>query len=171
MRPLDVGTALASMKLLVDTREQDTERARERLAATGLPVLRVALPAGDYSCRVTLPDGTEMDFSKTIAIERKMSLDELCSCYTHERNRFVREFERAKENNTKMYLLIENASWDHAMMGRYKSQMTPKSLVASMLVWIIRYNCHIVTISEFNSGKMIREILEREVKMILEEMD
>ena len=171
MRPLDVGTALASMELLVDTREQNTARARERLAATGLPVVREALPAGDYSCRVTLPDGSLLDLSKSIAIERKMDLDELCSCYTHERNRFVREFERAKENGTKMYILLENASWDMAMMGRYRSQMTPQSLVASMLVWMIRYNCHIVTISEFNSGKMIREILTRETKMILEERE
>lgn len=171
MKPLDIEATLGTAVLLVDTREQPTAKARARLAATGLPVARTALPAGDYSLMLTRPDGTQLDLSRRIAIERKMDLDELCSCYTRERDRFVREFERAKENGTKMYLLIENASWDLALMGRYRSQMTPKSLVASMLVWMIRYNCNIVTISDLNSGRMIREILLREAKMILEEED
>ena len=37
MRPKDIRTVLDSMTVLVDTREQDTERARWRYAAIGLP--------------------------------------------------------------------------------------------------------------------------------------
>jgi ERCC4-type nuclease len=165
---LDIEETLKTATLIVDTREQPTPRAKARLAATGLPFVREALPAGDYSLRMTRPDGSIVDLSKAVAIERKMHLDELCSCYTRERNRFVREFERAKENGTKVYLMVENASWDFAIMGRYKSQMTTQSLIASMIVWMIRYDTHIVFVSELNSGRMIKEILLREAKAYLE---
>ena len=41
MRPKDIRTVLDSMTVLVDTREQDTERARWRYAAIGLPAIRL----------------------------------------------------------------------------------------------------------------------------------
>lgn len=170
-KPLDIDETIKTATLIVDTREQPTPRAKARIAATRLPFVREALPVGDYSVRMTRPDGSVLDLSHMIAIERKMNLDELCSCYTRERDRFVREFERAKEQNIKLYLMIENASWDLAIAGRYRSQMTPQSLVASMIVWMIRYDAHIITVSDLNSGQMIRDILLREAKAYLEGED
>ena len=57
MRPKDVRTVLSSMAVLVDSREQDTDRARWRYASIGLPVERCVLDYGDYSYNATLPNG------------------------------------------------------------------------------------------------------------------
>ena len=82
MRPKDIRTVLDSMTVLVDTREQDTERARWRYAAIGLPAVRCTLDYGDYSYNAVLPDGTTIydvtgRISPKCVIERKMNLDEL----------------------------------------------------------------------------------------------
>lgn len=77
---------LRSMEILVDTREQQTERAKKRYERFGCPYHRCTLSYGDYSYNATLPDGTKIyDVCETVSpacvIERKMSLDELAACF------------------------------------------------------------------------------------------
>ena len=85
MTPMQVHAALDTLTLLVDTREQPTARFAQRMAAARLPYTRKKLDFGDYSARCTLEDGRELDLSGSVAIERKMNLDELCQCYTRDR--------------------------------------------------------------------------------------
>ena len=164
MHPAEIENALSTLTLIVDTREQDTNRARRRIARTELPFVRRALSFGDYSCYVTLPDGTELDFSGSVAIERKMDLDEIAACFTRHRARFEREFLRAQSNHAKLYLLIENANWEKVIKGDYRSRMIPKALLASLTAWLARYNCQIIMCDELTSPRLIRELLYREVK-------
>lgn len=164
MHPIEVQEALSGMVLLLDTREQDTLRLRARLRQAGCPVERKKLDFGDYSAKVPLPGGEWYDLSGEVAIERKMNLDELCQCFTHDRKRFVREFERAQAAGGKIYLLVENASWEKVYAGSYRSQMLPRSLIASILAWLVRYNCQLILCREETSGYLIRDILYREIK-------
>lgn len=133
-----------------------------------LPYERKKLDFGDYSAKCTLPQGEEIDFSSEFAIERKMSLDELCACYCRSRQRFQKEFERAKEKNAKLYLLIENASWENVYNSKYRSKMTSKALSASMLAYLARYDCQLIFCKSETSGKLIGDIIYREVKERLE---
>ncbi|MBE6784155.1 MAG: hypothetical protein E7536_09120 [Ruminococcaceae bacterium] len=167
----EIRYALEHIKILVDTREQDTLRARKRLEAIELPYERKTLDFGDYSAKCELSDGRELDFSTLLAVERKMSLDEICGCFCYGRGRFRREFERAKEQNAKIYLLIENANWENAYNGKYRSKMNSAALTASILAWLSRYNCQIIFCKEETSGKLIRDILYREIKERLERGD
>lgn len=160
--------ALEHLTLLVDTREQNTPAFRRRMKDTGLQWERGKLDFGDYSARCTLPDDGELDFSREFAVERKMSLDELCACYCRERPRFTREFERAQAAGAKIYLLIENGDWERAYHGDYRSQMSPEALVASMTAWLARYNCQLLFSSPDLSGQLIRDVIYREVKERLE---
>ena len=153
------------MTVLVDTREQDTMRARKRFKNIGAPIERVALNFGDYSARCPA-----LDLSDKVVIERKMDLDELAMCYGSNRRRFTNEFERAKEAGAKTYLLVENASWEFAYTGHYRSHMLPKSLVASLQAWLVRYNCQILFCKQDTSGRLIHDILYREMKEHLKEM-
>lgn len=164
MHPVEIENTLKTLTLIVDTREQDTARARRRFARIGLPYIRKALNFGDYSCFVTLPDGTELDFSGSVSIERKMDLDEIIGCFTRHRARFAREFERAKEHHAKLYLLIENASWEKALKANYRSKMNANALLASMTAWLARYNCQLIMCDELTSPRLIKEILYREAK-------
>lgn len=168
MNPFEVSRALKSLTLIVDTREQDTDRLRRRIRQTGLSFVRQKLDFGDYSAKTTLDNGTEFDISSSVSIERKMNLDELCACYCKGRKRFTREFERAKSAGAKVYLLIENANWEKAYSGSYRSKMSPQALTASLFAWLARYNCQIIFCKEEISGKIIREILYREMKERLE---
>lgn len=163
MHPIDVKAALNSMVVLVDTREQDTARARRRLRDLGVPYERRALRFGDYSAKC---DG--LDLSALVAVERKMSLDELCGCYGRDRPRFVREFERARQAGARLYLLVENGDWEKAYAGAYRSDMGPSALVASMLAWLARYDCQILFCAPSTSGRLIHDILYRELKERLE---
>lgn len=164
MHPVEVEEALQTLTILVDSREHPGARAAKRYAAFGCPYRREKLDFGDYSAVVTLRDGHVFDMRQFVAIERKMDLDEVCGCYTHGRARFAREFERAALVGAKLYLLIENASWESVANGRYRSRMAPQALMASLLAWLARYDCQVIMCNSSTTGKMIRNILYREAK-------
>lgn len=168
MTPFELTASLDSMILLVDTREQPTERMRKRIECTGLPHERRKLDFGDYSCECTMPDGTRFDFSTKAVIERKMHLDELCACFGRERARFEREFERAKVSGCRIYLLVENGSWEKAYNGKYQSKFTPQALIASIDAFRARYGMQLDFCKEETTGRLIRDILYRELKEYLQ---
>lgn len=171
MTPFELDKTLESMTLLVDTREQPTQKLKDRIRLTGMPYERRKLEQGDYSCKCTLPDGSELDFSSRVAIERKMNLDELCLCFGRERKRFEREFERAKAAGCRIYLLVEGGSWEKAYNGKYRSLYNNKALVASIDAFRARYGMQLDFCKEETTGKLIRDILYRELKEYLQEMD
>lgn len=168
MNPIQVKETLESMTLLVDTREQPTHNLQRRINICGLPTERRKLNVGDYSCKCLLPNGEEFDFSSKVVVERKMNLDELCLCFGKDRKRFEKEFERAKEANTKVYLLVEGATWENAYNGKYQSRMAPQALIASIDAFRARYGMQLDFCKAETTGRLIHDILYRELKEYLE---
>ena len=170
----DQKQVLSTFGVLIDTREQDTPKARKRFNAFGCPFRRVTLSYGDYAYTAQLPDGSMINAESDRAIfplcvvERKMSLDELAQCFTRDRERFVREFARAKANGAKVYLIVENATWEGIMNHRYKSRFAPNAFMASILAWLSRYDMNLIFCKEDSSGRLIKEILFRDLKERLE---
>ena len=169
MELFDQSNMLESMIILVDTREQNTERARRRYATFGVPYTKTTLSYGDYCYNAQLPSGEwlfDMDqpVAAPIVIERKMSLDELAMCFTRERDRFEREFQRAKANNARIFLLIENATWENLLNGKYRSHFNHAAFLASLSAWIIRYDLQLIFCKEETSGRLIKEFLYRDLK-------
>lgn len=167
LNPVELQHTLDTMVVLVDTREHQTKEAEKRWNAFGVPYERCCLKSGDYSAKFTLPDGSVFDMRDKVVVERKMNLSEICGNFCQNRKRFVNEFERLKESNTKCYIVIENASWEKAYMGAYGSQMAPNALIASLTAWMARYNAQIVFCRPETTPKFIKEILYREAKEIL----
>ena len=163
MNNFEVEKALERLKILVDTREQETARFHRRMKAVGLPYERRKLDAGDYSAVVEI-DGEEVSFESDFAIERKMSLEELCSCFGQQRDRFRREFERAAASGTKIYLLVEGGSWDKIYNWDYVSKMHPNALISSLNAYRARYNMQLDFCSSSKTGDLIKEISKREAK-------
>lgn len=174
MTTFEVNAVLDSMIVLVDTREQDTDRARRRYKQVGVPIRKRTLNYGDYTYNAILPDGTPIypeDGTiqpKHCAIERKMDLDELAQCLTRYRKRFESEFQRAADNGCRIYLLVENGCWDDIFHGMYQTKVNRNAFLGSLTAWMIRYNAQVVFCSEKTSGKMIYEILRRDLKERLE---
>lgn len=167
---------LNSFEILVDTREQNTEKSRKRYDSFSVPYRKATLDFGDYTYNFTLPNGDKLhDISATIkplcVVERKMNLDELAGCFTHGRQRFQREFERASSNKSRIFLLCENANWENLLNGKYRSKFNPKAFMASVIAWEIRYNLCLLFCKEETSGKLIKEILYRDFKERLERGD
>lgn len=171
MTCFEVDAALKSMKILVDTREQDTPALRRRIKAMECGVERVKLDVGDYSCKCTLPDGSVYSLENDVVVERKMNADELCQCFTKGRARFQREFERAAASGTKVYLLIEEANWETIFDGEYRSRLNPDALTASICAWAARYNINVIFCNARTSGLLIKRLLRYELKERLERGD
>lgn len=163
---------LKSFEILVDTREQDTDRSKKRYQSFGVPFKKATLDYGDYTYNAELPGGKLYDISKTISpicvVERKMNLDELAGCFTRSRQRFQKEFERASDNGSRIYLICENANWENLLNGKYRSKLNPNAFAASAAAWMIRYNMNVIFCKEETSGRLIKEILFRDLKERLE---
>lgn len=147
------------MVILIDSREQATGEALMRYKQFGCPYEKHKIDTGDYSAKFKLPDGSWFDLSDRVTVERKMSLDELCMCFGKERNRFIHEFDRAKEGLTRMWVLVEGGSFEKVYAGNYRSRYQPNSLIASILAWQARYNIRIIMCDKSASGRLIHDIL------------
>ena len=172
MDHFEIAEALSTFRLLVDTREQATPKAVERYESFGVPYERTTLSYGDYCGMITLNGSSIYDISKAVkascVIERKMSLDELASCFTRSRDRFRREMERACSSGSKVYLLVENGSYEGIIKHRYKSRYNPTAFLASLTAWTVRYNIIPIFCKAETSGQIIKEILYRDMKERLE---
>ena len=170
MTPFELQKTLDSMVLLVDSREKPTKEAKKRWDAFGVPYRIQSLKSGDYTAEFTLPNGETISLENVALIERKLGLTEICGNFCQNRDRFIREFERIKEAGARVYIVIENGSWENVYSGKYRSQMHPNALIANLTAWMARYNAHIVFCKSEVSGKLIKEILYREAKEFLKDL-
>mgnify|MGYP001376076290 CR=1 FL=1 len=164
--PPQIDTMLDGLKITVDTREQDTKLSRKRLKQFKQHE-RKCLKFGDYSASYIDVDGTVKSLECVAIVERKMSLGELCMCFTKDRKRFQREFEKAKQHNCRIHLIIENDNYENLFNENYRSKFSAKSLIASLLSWSIRYNIHIHFCKSETTGKLISEIMHYELREYL----
>ena len=107
--------------IIIDTREQTP------LPFAHFPTERATLPTGDYSVK-----GFESDF----CIERK-SVADLVRSATFERERFSRELQRMRAFDFRRLLVVGTLADIEAR--RYRSQANPKSVIASVTAFEIRY--------------------------------
>lgn len=169
MNHFEADKCLDSMSILIDTREQPSKRAEKRYNAFNCPHSRHKLNYGDYTYNFTLPDGNPLydeneSVDPDVMIERKMNLEELSQCFCQGRERFEREMQRAMDHGAKIYLLVENATYENLLNGKYKTKFTAAAFTASLFAWVARYNITPVFCKSETSGRIIKNILYRELK-------
>ena len=175
MTHLDIAEALESIEIIVDSREQPSKQAEKRYKAFGCPYRRQAISYGDYTYNFRL-NGKELIKPDETAcpdcvIERKASLEELSNNLTHGRDRFIREFTRAKDNGAAIYLLVENSDLKSIYAGHYQTRFDKHAYFASFIAFLARYHIQPVFCPAELSGRVIYEILYRELKERLERGD
>lgn len=176
MTPFEIKEVLDSLIILHDSREQETDRANRRYATFGLPHRRATLDYGDYTYNAILPSGKPI-FDESVAvrskcvIERKMDLAELSQCLIQQKARFEREFQRAADNGARIYLIIEDGTWENIVLGKYRTKVHPNAYIASLVAILVRYNANLILCKAETSGRIIREILYRDLKERLERGD
>ena len=135
----DLKRQLKGLTVICDTREQVNGHITDWLDKQKVPHLSRALETGDYSVMLG-----ETSFEDEVVVERKANLDEIAGNFTTGRERFEREFTRAKANGIKVFLIIEGAGWSDVLLGNYRSNLKPQSFLAALLSWQVRFNITIL---------------------------
>lgn len=101
---------------------------REQLPFDLSPIktIRSTIATGDYSV---------LGLSHCIAVERK-SLADLVGCIGNDRERFEKEIQRLMAYETRA--IIVEGSWLDLETGHWRSRVSPKAAVGSVLSWIAR---------------------------------
>ena len=144
---------LSKLTIICDTREQDTH-CEEWFKRNKVPCIVRKLDTGDYSAQIG-----DMTLERSVAIERKRNLDELCGNMTSDRDRFEREFLRAKAHGLHIFLIIENATWSDIFLGNYRSKLSSKSLTGSILSWLARFDVTLLFCKPEETPRLIYGIL------------
>jgi ERCC4-type nuclease len=147
----ELDELLKTLTVICDTREQVNSNVTEYFASKKIPYESRKLDIGDYSAKIGIDTTLECD----VVGERKANIDELCGNMTADRDRFEREFLRAKAYGVKVYLIIENCSWSDIMLHNYRSKLTPKSLMATLLSWQVRFNVSVIFCKPQETGQII----------------
>ena len=126
--------------------------------SAGIEVVRDCLPAGDYSIL-----GYETEF----AIERK-SLSDLCGTLTEGRDRFKREL--AKLAEYRFAAIVIEGSWTQILMGEYRSQLNPNSIIGSLMSFAIKYGVvPILADDHFLSGQLVENLCHNYLRILDQE--
>jgi DNA excision repair protein ERCC-4 len=127
--------ALKSLGELANTRSTIIVDSREiqPLIFTRLESRRGTLQTGDYSIA-----GLEQLFS----IERKSIADLVSCCVGESRSRLERELHRLRGYRFKRLLVV--GSRDDIYLGRYRSSISPKAVVATLNAFECRYDVPVV---------------------------
>ena len=157
----ELASELGKLTIICDTREQD-RHVSEWLEKNKVKTITRKLDTGDYSAQIG-----NMTMERDVVVERKRNLDEICGNFTVERERFEREFMRAKACGTKVYLIIENATWGDIFLGNYRSKTSPKSLFASLVSWMVRFNITVTFCEPNETARIIYGIFYYHAKEML----
>ena len=149
----ELKAELRKLTIICDTREQDTH-CEEYFRSQKIPCVVRKLDTGDYSAQIG-----DMTLERSVAIERKRNLDELCGNMAVDRDRFEREFLRAKAHGLHIFLIVENATWTDVFLGNYRSKLSSKSLVGSILSWLARFDVTLIFCKPDETPKLIYGLL------------
>lgn len=165
----EIKQILGQLVILCDTREQKNHHIIEAFDRMGVAHISRKLDIGDYSAM--LPAIPEMGivrplyFDRSLAVERKGSLNELSGNLTKDRERLRGEFSRAK--GMRLHLLIEGASYGDILAHRYDTKLGEKAFFASLLSFQQRYHLNVSFIEKENAGAFIYLLLYYHVRDIL----
>lgn len=154
-----IADIISDIVVIVDTREQKNDHILKYLNDNHIPYSIEKLNTADYSIR--LPSFPDLKLDYQFLVEKKNSLDEIAGNFTRDRDRFVREFERI--DTEKIHLVIENATWKKLFNGSYRSNFSPRSFMASLLTWCMRYGCPVWFVGIDESPEVIYNLLKYEL--------
>lgn len=159
MTDKEISNVLDDMVIIWDNREKVNDHVLSYLDDNKIPHIPEKLNSADYS--FILPNYSELGLDRKFLVERKGSLDELAGNFTKGRERFEREFQRITDE--KIHMVLEGVTFKKLLNGSYRSQFNPKSYLASLITWNIRYDSPIWFCTKEESGQIIYSILKYEL--------
>lgn len=137
----EIKEVLKCTEIVIDTREQKCGHIVEYFEKHNIPFCYEKLDVGDYTLKVQLTHLHKPYYLQNkCVIERKANLEEVSSNFTKGRERVEDEFIRAKGT---VHFLIENASYEDLLLGKYNTQYDAKRFMATLKAFEARYNLHV----------------------------
>lgn len=140
------------MHIVIDSREQlPFSFEHERYAGTTIEA--GTLDTGDYSLA---------GLTDRVAVERK-SLSDLVACLGRERDRFIRELQRASALDA--FAVVVEAGWPELATGRYRSLLNPHAACQSVAAFMARYRVPFIfagtrSMAEYAAWSFLYQYLE-----------
>lgn len=146
------------MIIVRDSREQ---RGFDFLSCSAdLSVEDGTLQSGDYSLK---------GFENKVSVERK-SLADLIMSISTDRDRFLRELDRAK--GLESFCIVCEGSWSDLTQGRYRSRMAPAAASATCAAIMSRYHIPIHFAGSREAAELFTaQFLRQYLKGKMHEMD
>jgi len=154
----DIKQISKSIIILIDKREKVNSHITDYFDKHKIPYQKQTLDFGDYSFLLPAAGPIPQDsyFHKDIVIERKNSLEELSGSLGKERDRFEKEFLKAKSNDCKIHLLVENPrGYNDIMEHQYDTAFKPLAYISSLKSWENRYDIKTQFVDKQYSGYII----------------
>ena len=141
--------ALASLTVVMDTREKDIERKAARRSdfeKLGVAVIDHGLNFGDYSAFYTDPvTGEQVDLGKRLVFERKKDIEEFVGSLTNRRRSgFMAELQRATDAGSHLVIAIESGTVSDLMRGKYRTDARASSMAGTLFAMLNRFNISVV---------------------------
>lgn len=145
---------LKSMIVLVDSREKKNMHILDYFSRQGIACQTTKLDYGDYSLMLPASAaGRDIYFHDSIVIERKASLEELSGNLAQERNRFEKEFLKARNAGAKIYLMVESpGGYSDIISHRYRTEFSPAAFAASLKIFEHRFDANVQFIAPEHAG-------------------
>lgn len=165
----EIKKILSDLVIVVDTREKvgKNNHILEYLEKNGIKYVREKLDVGDYSYKFQ----NYPQYSGMVAIERKQSLDEIVGNFIQHRDRFDREFERAKQSNVTMNLVLESTTWTKIFNGSYRSQVHPNNIMANIVRLADKHQCPVYFTKPSETGELVYNLIIWNLRRRLKEID
>ena len=158
------------IKITVDSREQNNKEIIKAFKKHKINYSIQKIDEGDYS--ISIP---EINHTCKTVIKRKASLEELSAnlCETKDENghnEFERELIRAKNNEIKVVLLIENPNWYEDMMRHnYRTRLKPNQFRGMLFSLCSKYDVTPVGVPREFVGSFIYNSLYYKLRNELKE--
>lgn len=153
----EIETLLKSLVIIMDSREKQASHIHEYLNKKGIKMKIQKLDVGDYSFFIesneeTKPLGINRDLYFDSYVERKNSVDELCSNLSKANQQaFINELTRSQ--GSKFVLFVEDPQFDENIVNHnYRSKYDPKALKGRLESLKAKYNFEIVPMSKMMIG-------------------
>lgn len=156
MKDKELKEILDTMIIIVDSREHIPSHITKTFDRYNIKWERNKVLSGDYTAYIPKSDVIDKDIMASISIERKMNIDEIARNLTVNRDRFKREFERKE---TDVIIMIENNTYKDISTNNYKSEVKPKSLLASLHSISREFNIPFIFIDKETSPLFIQKTL------------
>lgn len=168
MKDKDIKKAIDTIIIVIDTRDKLPNHITECFDKYNIKWERKKLNSGDYTARVPVNEELgiveEINLEDILCIERKMSIDEISTNISTNRERFKREFERSK---AEIIIVIENNTYKDIATKNYKSKLMPNQFLGGLHSLSDEYGVSFIFVDKDCSALLIYNFLKYRIRNIL----